>query len=178
MLLITNIIFVIIYIIYLLIKRNISVKKILVLSAGIILLTLQIINFASKQVNIPLSSEVFESMKKIPWNNTEKLEEIGFSNNDEYHIIHSGNDEYMCKIMVEKTSKKPDNLKTENGLMYEAYESKMGIFDYHRLFTSNPVVIRRCTFYIDGTEIYILEDNYEKNELVFEDLLITLAQQL
>ena len=176
MFLILNFLLVVIFVIYivinLILKKKVTSFCVKAFVIAVLILGLQIVNFASQTRKIPLSDKFFNNVQAIKWQDTEKLEKLGFFDYGDYYIIHKDTDDYMCYIKVEKSTDIPDGYKKHDGIYYKAEEGSSGIFSSQRLFSKDGYkVTRRCTIYVKGMEIHIEESNYNNCDLVFPQLL-------
>ena len=159
------------------IKKKISIKSSATLIISIFLFVLQIINFSSEVRKIDLSSDFFDDIRKIQWEDTANLEQMGFYDYDEYYTIFAEDKESMYSVVVRKVSEVPDDLKTNGNISYNIYETGPGIFSLKRLINSENPIIRDYKIYINGVEITVKEDNVEHSKPLFPELLKSLVQK-
>jgi len=171
MLIIINGIFLVAYLLYTVLRRKFSSQNIVILSIVTILLILQIVNISTQRKEFSLSEKTFGQISEINWSDEDELKNLGFSEHDEYYISHYDSDDYMCSIIVQKTKATPENLKYTNGIGYEIYEERLGIFDFKRLFSSENHVYRRYFLYIDSVTIKVTEDNIENRPPSFAQFI-------
>ena len=177
MIIILNGIFLVIYLVYLILKKNISFYSISILGITAVLFIIQIINFATQTKAFSLSEKTFKHISEIDWKNENTLHNIGFSKHNEYHISHYDSDDYLCSIVVQKTENIPKNLKYTDGIGYKIYEERNGIFSFQRISSSESSVIRRYFIYVDDIIIKVTEDNVEDSPLVFPQFIEEISKK-
>lgn len=171
MLLIFNVIFLVIYSVYVIFKKSISFYSISILSIATILLIFQIINFSTQTKEFSLSKKTFRQISEINWSDENELKNLGFLEHNEYYISHYDSDNYLCSIVVQKTNETHNDLKYTNELGYKIYEERNGIFSFQRLLSSQNSIIRRYFIYVDDVTIKVTEDNVEGAPLAFSQFI-------
>ena len=159
-------------------QKKSYVIPIVMMISGIILLTLLFINTLSQTKKINLSKDTFEQISTIDWHDKEQLLKVGFEEHDTELTLIDTTGDLTYRIIIRKTQDIPNDTQQYGNVLYKCKESKIGILDIRRIWIKDIPVVRRYLIYVDGIEIWMLEDNTENSPYLFEEAIDIIFKKL
>ncbi len=142
--------------------------------AALLLSVLWVVNTTTEIRKITPSEAVLEAVATVAWDDGKTLNQLGFDTLDGKYVAHYDSEKHLCSIVV-SVKDPPKKLRKYGEVGYTAETHGLGALDRRRLRKEEVSITRHYAFYINGREIRVIEDTFEKAPYAFEEFMLSLV---